>query len=173
MNDQKISPKADFKTLQNSIPQVGEVTWIGVRPGSRQPVKELEKVMVSEESGLDGDRFKGGKRKNRQVTLIQEEHLEVVAKILNIDQVHPALLRRNIVVKGINLLSLMHKNVQIGNVILKVTGNCHPCSRMEENLGEGGYNAMRGHGGITAEVIQGGEILVGEKVSLKSTKKIE
>ncbi|MBX2840256.1 MAG: MOSC domain-containing protein [Flammeovirgaceae bacterium] len=168
MKDQHNSPKSDFKALQNSIPQIGEVTWIGVRPGNRQPIKILEKVSVSTKSGLEGDRFKGGKRKNRQVTLIQEEHLEVIAKILRKNKIDPALLRRNIVVKGINLLALMNKNLQIGNVTLKVTGNCHPCSRMEENLGEGGYSTTKGHGGITAEVLIGGEIAVGNKVSLKN-----
>jgi MOSC domain-containing protein YiiM len=69
-------------------------------------------------------------------------------------------------VRGINLLALKDQQFQIGEAVLETTGLCHPCSRMEENLGEGGYNAMRGHGGITAKIIKSGRIKVGDKVKL-------
>jgi MOSC domain-containing protein YiiM len=80
--------------------------------------------------------------------------------------VRPEMVRRNIVIKGLNLLALKEQQFKIGSVILETTGQCHPCSRMEQNLGAGGYNAMRGHGGITARIIKGGEIKIGDKVRL-------
>ena len=83
------------------------------------------------------------------------------------EELHPELARRNILVEGVNLLSFKEKKFRIGDeVILEMTGPCHPCSRMEENFGEGGYNAMLGHGGITARVIQGGTIRLGDRVEL-------
>jgi MOSC domain-containing protein YiiM len=70
------------------------------------------------------------------------------------------------VVSGINLLALKHLQFQVGEVLLETTGICAPCSRMEQNLGSGGYSTMRGHGGITARIIQGGQIKIGDVVRL-------
>jgi MOSC domain-containing protein YiiM len=69
-------------------------------------------------------------------------------------------------VSGINLLALKDRRFQIGEVLLEGTGYCHPCSKMERNLGEGGYNAMRGHGGLTAKILRGGTIRLGDTVRL-------
>jgi MOSC domain-containing protein YiiM len=156
----------EYQELLNVIPQTGRVIWIGVRPARLQPLVELDEVVVDLDSGVAGDRFDGGTSKNRQVTLIQHEHLIAMASILQREAIDPGLLRRNIVVSGINLLSLKNQHFQIGSAILFGTGDCAPCNRMEENLGRGGYNAMRGHGGITARVHQPGRIRVGDSVGL-------
>lgn len=153
-----------MKELLATMPQTGTVEWIGVRTGRREPVKIVNQAVVGEQ-GLEGDRFKGKNGSPRMVTLIQKEHIDAVAAILKNGEIDPALLRRNIVVSGINLAALKQNEFQIGGVVLFGTGNCPPCSRMEENLGPGGYNAMRGHGGITARVVSGGTICCGDEVS--------
>lgn len=158
----KINKTSIMGKLMNTLPQVGEVTWIGIRPKKRGNVQAVNQVTVTAKKGLEGDHYssEGGKR---QVTFIQAEHLVTVAAILQ-KEVTPEDLRRNIVVKGINLLALKDQQFQIDDCIFETTGNCHPCSRMETNLGAGGYNAMRGHGGITAKVLQGGTIKIGSSV---------
>ena len=144
--------------------QPGRVEWIGLRPGRREPVRVVAETYARPGTGLDGDRYRGTPDSKRQVTLIQAEHLAAVASFLGKDSVDPALLRRNIVVRGINLQALKGRPFRVGGAVLELTGDCHPCSRMEENLGEGGYNALRGHGGITARVLQEGPIRVGDAV---------
>ena len=140
------------------ITQVGNVEWIGVRPGKKGAVKPLDTVAVSPENGLTGDHYSGSSR-TRQVTLIQAEYLKVVADIMGHEKIQPEATRRNIVVSGINLNSLKDQVVRIGaDVVLEITGICHPCSLMEKTIGPGGYQAMRGHGGLTAKVINGGTI---------------
>jgi MOSC domain-containing protein YiiM len=147
----------------DNIPQIGTIQWIGLRPARRAPVEVVATAEI-EDRGLQGDFFRGAVAAPRAVTLIQAEHLAVIASILGRDTIDPALLRRNIVVSGINLQSLKQKGFQIGSAILFGTGNCAPCQLMEEQLGPGGFNAMRGHGGITAKVIQPGKIAIGNEV---------
>lgn len=148
------------------LPQVGWLEWIGVRPERRAPMQVVEAAELRVDTGLVGDRARSGKR---QVTLVQAEHLPVVAALLGLDALAPEVLRRNLVVSGINLAALVRWRFRIGGALLEGTGPAHPCSRMEEALGPGAWNALRGHGGITARVLKGGVIRVGEPVALVET----
>lgn len=141
----------------------GRVRWIGVRQGRREPVRLLEAAEIRAD-GLAGDRHaRPGKR---AVTLIQWEHLPVIAALAGLDAVAPETLRRNIAVGGVNLLALRKATFRIGAAVLRGTGLCAPCSRMEEALGPGGFTAVRGHGGITAEVVRPGAVALGDRVAV-------
>ena len=159
---------AGLRALMTSFAQAGSVEWIGVRPARDVPMLVLNRVDAIIDRGLAGDRTGDKSRAGhkRQVTLIQAEHLAVVGKLLQRGAIDPAQLRRNIVVAGINLHALKGQRFRIGSALLEMSGDCHPCSKMEVQLGLGGYNALRGHGGITARVIEGGEIFLGAAVTL-------
>jgi len=149
--------------LTQTFPHSGELVWIGLRPARGEAMLSVEEALADQHSGLLGDRYNGSSGK-RQVTLIQWEHLAVLESLTG-KAVYPELLRRNLVVKGINLLALKNRHFCIGTAVFKTTGYCHPCSRMETVLGAGGYNAMRGHGGLTAQVLTGGLIRVGDNLT--------
>ncbi len=147
--------------------RAGMLEVVLLRPAYRQPVQRVEQVRAIENLGLEGDHKTFSKRPDskRQVTLIQLEHLAVIAALAN-GEAKVEQLRRNLVVSGINLLALKEARFYIGEVLLEGTGLCHPCSRMEEALGKGGYNAVRGHGGLTARVLSGGVLRLGDPVYL-------
>ncbi len=152
----------------NRPPRIeGRLESIIVRGSPRDAARAVEGTVALAGIGLADDRL--GQRgeaelSTRQVTLIQAEHLDVIARLARVERVDPVGLRRNLVVSGINLLALKHARLQVGAALLEVVGPCQPCSRMEEVIGPGGYAAMRGHGGMTARILAGGPIRVGDIV---------
>lgn len=139
----------------------GRLLWIGLRPERRAPMQSVAEAVLEPGRGVMGDRWRGAATGARQVTLIAAEHLNAIAAFLGRDAVPPEDLRRNLVISGMNLLALKGRRFRLGAALLECSGECHPCSRMEEVLGPGGYNAVRGHGGITARVIEGNVIRPG------------
>jgi MOSC domain-containing protein YiiM len=166
-----VNPDGDLAKLMSRFPRAGRVEWIGLRPERRAPLASVGEAEAIAGYGLAGDHYASKSNGKRQVTLIQAEHLPLIAAWAGRASVDPALLRRNLVISGLNLVAARSPlarhplRLRIGaSVVLQLTGPCDPCSKMEAALGRGGYNAMRGHGGMTARVEAGGPIALGDRV---------
>jgi MOSC domain-containing protein YiiM len=142
----------------------GQLAWIGLRPARRAPILAPDSAILTTARGIAGDHYDTRRDGPRQVTLIAMEDLAAIAAFVGRTEVAPELVRRNLVTRGINLWALKDRRFRVGAALLEGSGDCAPCGFMEENLGPGGYNAVRGHGGITARVLEGGEIRIGDVV---------
>ncbi|WP_415355684.1 MOSC domain-containing protein [Halioglobus sp. Uisw_031] len=146
----------------------GTLTWIGLRSERRGQVTPVERAKAIAAKGLEGDhRMDKTPGSARQVTLISEEFMQQIAHFTGLSTIDPVLLRRNLVVSGINLNALRHQRFQIGEAVFEATALCHPCSRMDAALGKGGVAAMIGHGGLCARILNTGYITVGDRLEVR------
>ena len=139
------------------------------------PMREIKHANIVKDMGIFGDRwfgvkqfrFNDGKLKNfshkRDVSLFRIEDLIELKKYFpEIDAIN---LRRNILVKGINLKEI--NQIKIKNVVLEFSGNCHSCSHIEKvNNLPGLSKVLYDIGGIRMKVINGGVIKKGDKIEL-------
>lgn len=153
-----------FARYLNDLP-AGKLEWIGLRPARKEAMNVVECAVAIKGFGLEGDRrCQGSEGSARQVSIISVEYIDTIARLLKKDAIDPAILRRNLVVSGINLTALRHQRFQIGDCILEATALCHPCLRMEQVLGKHGVAAMLGHGGLCAKITTAGTLTIGDKV---------
>ncbi|MGN6150671.1 MAG: MOSC domain-containing protein [Lysobacteraceae bacterium] len=157
-------PESELHRLMTQFPRPGAVRWIGLRTARGVRMREVEAADAVAGKGLVGDRYGSGSGK-RGITLIQAEHLPAIAALSGRDTVLPFMLRRNVVVEGLPLIALKGRRFRIGEVLCEGTAPCDPCSKMEAVLGPGGYNAMRGHGGLCARILEGGTLRLGDAVT--------
>jgi MOSC domain-containing protein YiiM len=159
-----------LSALITSPVRPGRLTWIGVRPERRAPLAARGSAVLTAGRGIEGDHYQTSNNGARQVTLIASEDLAAIAAFLGLETVDPGLLRRNFVTAGINLVALKRRHFRIGDALLEATGECAPCSRMEDAFGSGGYSAVRGRGGLTARILEGATVVIGAEIAPVSTE---
>jgi len=145
----------------------GRLIGIARRAKPRAAMETLDKVAISIDAGVDGDcRGKPGKR---QVTILAiEDFAAAIAEITPPPAEAPWTLRRaNLLVEGLVLPRVAGARVTIGPVVLEVTGETDPCSRMDAQL-PGLTRALtpEWRGGVTCRVIAGGTISLGDGATI-------
>lgn len=159
-----------------SVAGAGRIEALVVRTALHGEARAVPSALAVAGEGVRGDHGSvdpaqiGGER---QITLVQAEHLPVVAALLGRPPggVRPDHLRRNVVVAGLNLLAVLHKRpharpwLRLGpEVLVEVTGPCEPCGWLELELGAGAIAATHGHGGVCGRIVRGGELRAGDTV---------
>lgn len=149
----------------------GRLAGIARHGRPRGPMETLDHVSVTVEAGLAGD-FRGaikpGGKGRRQISLI--EAVDWAAAIGEIGHDLPWWNRRaNLLVEGVDLPQVAGAHVHIGEtVVIEITQECDPCSRMEE-IAPGLKAALTPdwRGGALARVIAGGTITVGDVIRIE------
>ena len=139
------SPKHNYFTREKFV--VGDA-----------PTLEHESVLLVQGRGLEGDRFELGKY---PITLFSLEVAEEVFRSLELE-IDVKIFRRNIILSGVHLNSLIGKRFKIGEVEFEGMAHCSPCTWMNAVMKKGAYALMRGRGGLRVRVVQGAELTLGE-----------
>ncbi len=143
----------------------GKVELVTVRPSTEDDPVIVESAEAVAGRGLKGDHYASrshGKSGRRALTLIEREaysHLE--AEGLGVDE---PLLRRNLIVTGIDLNELVGKEFTVGEVRCRGTELCDPCRQIEQQTHQGVLKALVLRGGLCAEILSDGVIRAGDEV---------
>lgn len=133
---------------------------------NRNDVAEsCDHVTVHSNFGIVGD-YRSEKFQIGQITLIEAEAIDTMARKLGHD-IPAGASRRQIMVKGIELNELIGQNLRIGQILVRVEDKCNPCKNMETKIGPGAKDAMNDKGGIRCRIIKGGELYVGDKITVE------
>ena len=141
----------------------GTIKSLGIAVSKLNPMHQVDKIELITGQGIIGDRHlrTDGTRSKRQILLMDIETL-IEFGLSERD------IKENITVQGIDFSLIKSGNIaKIGqDVILEISGDCEPCSRMDE-LRPGLKNDIDGRRGMLAYVKSGGTISSGDIIIIE------
>lgn len=124
----------------------------GKAPGEH-PILEVPRMRCVAGSGIEGDRFFDYKKSYKgQITFFEWEEYLRLGEALGISDKTPAVLRRNVIVEGGSLLSLIRQDFEIQGIRFYGHSECSPCYWMEQAFAPGAEEQLKGRGGLRAEI---------------------
>jgi MOSC domain-containing protein YiiM len=145
---------------------------IFIADAAAAPMRRIFSAKIIVGRGIEGDRYFEGRGAfssmpgtGRAVTLIAAEAIDAIAAEHQFD-LSNGKSRRNLVTRGIDLDALVNKCFTIGDVILIGSRLCAPCKYLERLIAPGLYEAIKGRGGLRADVLRGGTIRDGDALEI-------
>jgi MOSC domain-containing protein YiiM len=151
----------------------GRIVGIYVAPSEGAPMESREQVRAIAGKGLEGDRYAieagtySGTRiedAQRAVTLIEREAVQGAVAEFGVELAEGET-RRNLVTEGVHLNDLVGHEFLIGGVRLRGFDLAHPCVYLEEQTRPGVRTSLVDRGGLRAEILDDGEITVGDRIT--------
>ena len=125
-------------------------------------VQDCESVTCTAGMGIEGDRYYGHKENYKgQITFFSEEVAAALERHFNLPSLDRSAMRRNVVISGIDLNSLIGKRFQLGELVLTGSEECAPCSWMNKAVGEGAHQWLKGNGGLRCRIEKSGQLKTG------------
>ena len=160
--------KGDPGMMAGSIERI----FLHAGPSGGDPMLAVDAVRVVVAGGLAGDRFFQGEGSvatkrgpDREVSLIEAEAIEAVSREGKV-ALGPEQSRRNIVTRGVALNHLVGREFRVGAAVLRGIRLCEPCKHLESLTQPGMLMALLHRGGLRAQVVEGGEVRVGDPVEI-------
>ena len=126
--------------------------------------KSCEKIKLVAGRGIEGDRFFDHKPDFKgQITFFSEEVARQLEEELGLPGVDRSAFRRNALVSGIDLNELVGRKFSIDNIVFSGSEECAPCYWMDEAIGPGAHEWLKGRGGLRCRILTGGQLSMGEK----------
>ena len=140
----------------------GSLEAIWIKRAHRGEMDRVATAALVTGRGIVGNADQG---RRRQVTIIEQEAWDEMMRDLNA-AVPPKARRANLLVSGLALALSRDRILRVGACRLRIGGETRPCERMDEALpGLRARMAVDWGGGVFAQVLEGGEISVGDDVS--------
>jgi MOSC domain-containing protein YiiM len=146
----------------------GRVEAIFITPEHGELPAPVERVSARAGSGLEGNRYyweDGDAPPGTAVTLIAAEEVEAYLQE-NGSSLEPAATRRNVLTRGVDVNSLVGKHFRIGDVECLGVELCEPCAHLESMTQPGLVKGMVHRAGLNADILNDGEISIGDAVSI-------
>lgn len=129
------------------------------QPADRHPAVEVAEVECVAGQGIRGDRFFGHQEDYKgQITFFSREVFDDLQRELGLAAAEPGATRRNVLVSGADLNALVGAEFVIQGVRFAGVSECSPCYWMDQALGPGAHEWLKGRGGLRARILSDGHL---------------
>jgi len=133
------------------------------QPPGTSPLVEVQEVECVAGRGLRGDRYLDFRENYKgQITFFSAEVFEKLCAHFATNDKSAGVLRRNLIVSGVDLLSLIGREFELQGVKFRGTQHCAPCEWMDVAFASGAEQFLRDNAGLRAQILSDGMITVGE-----------